>query len=105
MVEFILAIGSDAAAGAGVAAGVSGVAVTVAEGAGVVVTVAAGAGVAGSSVIAGAAAGVGAGFAVTFWARMGRHIRDSAAINRRAGFTRTGFGRFMVVLLDSALDE
>jgi hypothetical protein len=118
MVVFILAIGSAGAAGVGVAAGVSGVAVTVA--AGVAVTVAAGAGVAGgvsgvavtvaagaaagSTVIAGGAAGAGAGLAVTFWARMGRHIRDSAATNRRTDITRTEFGRFMMVLLGGALD-
>src|ERR1019366_6320689 len=45
--------------------------------------------------------GVGAGVAVGagFWARAGIHIRESATID-----TRTGLGRFMGVLLDSALD-
>src|ERR1035441_7275453 len=92
---FILAIGS-AAETAGVAAGVSGVAVTVAAGAGSTVTVVAGAGAAWGSG-AGAAAGVGAGLTTTFWASMGRHMRDSAATNRRTGIARTGFGRFMAV--------
>jgi hypothetical protein len=104
MEVFILAIGSAGAAGAGVAAGVSGVAGTVAAGAGVAVTVAAGAGVAMGSG-AGAAAGVGAGLALTFWAMAGIQSRASAVTNRRTGIARTGFGRFMVVLLGGALGE
>src|ERR1039458_4615390 len=112
MEVFILAIGSAATEGAGVTAGVSGVAVTVAEGAGV--TAGAGAG-AGAATIGGAGAGVamgsgadagaavvpavGAGAATTFWASAGIQNSDSAAINRRAGGMRTEFGRFIVVLL------
>jgi hypothetical protein len=74
----------------------SGVAVTVGVGAGVAagvaVTVTVGVAVTG---------GVGAGVAVgaAFWARAGIHIRESATID-----TRTGLGRFMGFLLDSALD-
>src|ERR1035441_10301417 len=100
---FILAIGS-AAETAGVAAGVSGVAVTVAAGAGSTVTVVAGAGAAWGSG-AGAAAGVGAGLTTTFWGSMGRHMRDSAATNRRRGIAWTGVGRVMVVLLGGAFDD
>jgi hypothetical protein len=107
---FILAIGSAGTEGAGVTAGVSGVAVTVAEGAGVTAGAvagaatigAAGAGVAmGSGADAGAAAApaVGAGVVTTFWASAGIQNRDSAAINRRAGVMRTEFGRFMMILL------
>jgi hypothetical protein len=46
-------------------------------------------------------AGVGAGVAVdvAFWAKAGIDIRESATID-----TRTGLGRFMGALLDSALD-
>jgi hypothetical protein len=91
-----------------VSAGVvaAGVAVTVATG--VAVTVAAGSAVtvaAGSAVTVtegvAVTGGVGAGVAVGagFWARAGIHIRESATID-----TRTGLGRFMGVLLDSALD-
>jgi hypothetical protein len=71
---------------------------------GVAVTGGVGAGVAvGSGIGAGVTVtvGVGAGVAVgaAFWARAGIDIRESATID-----TRTGLGRFMGVLLDSALD-
>jgi hypothetical protein len=86
----------------------AGAAVTVTAGValtgGVAVTGGVGAGVAmGSGIGAGVAVtvGVGAGVAVgaAFWARAGIDIRESATID-----TRTGLGRFMGVLLDSALD-
>jgi len=84
--------------------------VAVGSGTGASVTVGVGAGVAvGSGTGAGATVGVGAGVAVgagagvavgaVFWARAGIHIRESATID-----TRTGLGRFMGLLLDSALD-
>src|ERR1017187_7222964 len=66
--------------------------------AGVAVTVTAGVALTAGVTVTG---GVGAGVAVgaAFWARAGIDIRESATID-----TRTGLGRFMGVLLDSALD-
>jgi hypothetical protein len=94
---FALVSAGVVAAGAAVTVA-AGVAVTVAAGSAVTVTE--GVAVTGG-VGAGVAVGVGAGVAVGagFWARAGIHIRESATID-----TRTGLGRFMGVLLDSALD-
>jgi hypothetical protein len=95
----VVAAGVAVTVAAGVAVTVAaGVAVTVAAGS--AVTVAAGSAVTVTEGVA-VTGGVGAGVAVGagFWARAGIHIRESATID-----TRTGLGRFMGVLLDSALD-
>jgi hypothetical protein len=98
----VVATGAAVTVSAGVAVTV-GVAVTGGVGAGVAMGVAVTTVSAGVAVTVGVAVtgGVGAGVAVGagFWARAGIHIRESATID-----TRTGLGRFMGVLLDSALD-
>jgi len=91
------------AAGAVAVTVAAGVAVTVVPGAAVTVVAGSGAGV-GVTVTAGAAAGSGAGaaggFGETVCARAGIHIKESATM-----VARKGLGKFMVVLLGSALDE
>ena len=72
---------------------VAGADVTAGSGAGVGVTVTAGA-------AAGSSAGAAGGFGETVCARAGIHSRDSATM-----VARKGLGKFMVVLLGSALDE
>src|ERR1019366_672293 len=99
MMVFILAVSDDPDAVAGPVA--AGVAVTVVPGAAVTVVAGSGAGV-GVTVTAGAAAGSSAGaaggFGETVCARAGIHSRDSATM-----VARKGLGKFMVVLLGSAL--
>src|ERR1035437_2634851 len=110
MMVFILAVSDDPDAAGVVAVTVAaGVAVTVVPGAavtvvaGAAVTAGSGAGV-GVTVTAGAAAGSTAGAAGGFGeavcARAGIHIKESATM-----VARKGLGKFMVVLLGSALDE